>query len=120
LPISDLHNLIEWLQERIEEIEVQAAQRAGAKRQAVRGSARNSGEWTYRQEFVRCGTANCKCTRGQGHGPYWYRYRAGGERGKTISEYVGKMPPWETNKAGSPSGAGAVRGKAQVRREDRD
>jgi hypothetical protein len=31
--------------------------------------------------FIRCGRANCKCTRGELHGPYFYhRYRSGGRR----------------------------------------
>lgn len=27
-----------------------------------------------RQERVRCGRANCKCSRGELHGPYFYHY----------------------------------------------
>lgn len=46
-----------------------------------------------RQEYAKCGKERCKkCTEGQGHGPYWYRYtykRGGGHR----REYVGKEKP---------------------------
>jgi hypothetical protein len=29
---------------------------------------------TVCQQFVKCGRPNCRCTRGQLHGPYWYRF----------------------------------------------
>ncbi|MFQ5796320.1 MAG: DUF6788 family protein [Candidatus Bipolaricaulia bacterium] len=35
-----------------------------------------------------CGKDNCKCTRGELHGPYWYRYYCKG--GRRTSEYIGK------------------------------
>ena len=36
-----------------------------------------------RSERVRCGRANCKCARGELHGPYFYRYAwADGRRAK--------------------------------------
>jgi hypothetical protein len=44
---------------------------------------------TYRQEWVKCGKANCKpCQDGQGHGPYWYAYWS--EKGRTRKRYIGK------------------------------
>lgn len=43
---------------------------------------------TYQLERVRCGKANCKCTKGSLHGPYWYGYWS--EGGKTKSMYIGK------------------------------
>lgn len=46
------------------------------------------GNITYQLERVRCGKANCKCTKGALHGPYWYGYWS--EGGKTKSRYVGK------------------------------
>jgi hypothetical protein len=47
---------------------------------------------TYRQEYTRCGKATCRCTTGQGHGPYWFAYWS--EAGRTRKEYIGKkLPP---------------------------
>jgi hypothetical protein len=40
-------------------------------------------------KYVRCGKANCKCSKeSQGHGPYWYSYSRSG--GKVKCKYVGK------------------------------
>jgi hypothetical protein len=47
------------------------------------------GNLTYQQERVRCGKPNCKCAKGNLHGPYWYVYWS--EGGKTKSMYVGKQ-----------------------------
>jgi hypothetical protein len=49
---------------------------------------RVEGAVTYRLEQVRCGKDNCRCRRGQEHGPYWYAYWS--EGGKTRSKYIGK------------------------------
>ena len=54
---------------------------------------RVSGGVTYRLERVRCGKDNCRCERGDGHGPYWYAYWS--ESGKTRSKYIGKCLPTE-------------------------
>lgn len=44
---------------------------------------------TYQLERVKCGKDNCKrCSRGPGHGPYWYAYWT--ERNKTRTLYIGK------------------------------
>ena len=51
---------------------------------------------TYRSELVRCGKKDCRCTRGELHGPYWYAYWS--EGGKTKSEYVGKRLPAGANR----------------------
>lgn len=40
------------------------------------------------KENVKCGKSNCKCTDGDLHGPYLYRYWKEGNT--TKSEYVGK------------------------------
>jgi hypothetical protein len=40
------------------------------------------------QWYTACRKGNCKCTRGQKHGPFLYA--AVGVRGKTIQRYVGK------------------------------
>ena len=37
-------------------------------------------------EYVRCGKANCRCTRGELHGPYWRRFWR--ENGRTYRQYV--------------------------------
>lgn len=49
---------------------------------------KRQGSVTYKQELVRCGKKNCKCAKGIGHGPYWYKYY--NEGGRTRSEYIGK------------------------------
>src|SRR5205085_10851515 len=46
---------------------------------------------TYRLVSIRCGKENCKCTKGIGHGPYWYAFWS--EQGKTRSQYIGKKRP---------------------------
>lgn len=42
---------------------------------------------TYRWERVKCGKPNCKCARGELHGPYLYAYWF--EGGRTRSQYIG-------------------------------
>ena len=37
-------------------------------------------------QYKRCGKGNCKCTRGELHGPYFYRFQW--YRGRMIKEYV--------------------------------
>lgn len=37
-------------------------------------------------QFKRCGKENCKCTRGELHGPYFYRFQW--YRGRMVKEYV--------------------------------
>lgn len=52
------------------------------------GEVRHTSAGSYRWEMVRCGKDRCKkCRdRGEGHGPYLYRYFRRG--GKLASEYV--------------------------------
>jgi hypothetical protein len=46
----------------------------------------------YRQEWVKCGRPACKsCSKGQGHGPYWYAYFT--KDGKKRKKYIGKERP---------------------------
>lgn len=45
----------------------------------------------YRLEKTRCGKKNCRCTRGELHGPYWYAYYR--ENGRMRCEYIGKNLP---------------------------
>jgi Family of unknown function (DUF6788) len=41
------------------------------------------------KQYVKCGTPNCRCTRGELHGPYWYRFWRNDE-GKLHRQYVRK------------------------------
>lgn len=65
---------------------------------------------SYRQRYVKCGRASCKCaTEAEVHGPYWYAYWT--EGGKTRSRYVGKTRPAEvtsTLAVAEPSSSPAV------------
>lgn len=54
---------------------------------------------TYRQEYRKCGKANCRtCTEGPGHGPYWYgRDQATGKRayhGKELAPEIRNAYHW--------------------------
>ena len=40
-------------------------------------------------QYVTCGNPNCKCTRGERHGPYWYRFWYDHDR-RQRKEYVRK------------------------------
>jgi len=40
---------------------------------------------------IRCGKKNCKCSRGELHGPYWYAFRQ--ENGHAKRKYIGKALP---------------------------
>ncbi|MDU6305544.1 MAG: DUF6788 family protein [Clostridium sp.] len=48
----------------------------------------SSDGWYYQQEMIQCGKPNCKCQRGELHGPYWMRYKQIGKR--RVKQYVGK------------------------------
>ena len=54
---------------------------------------KKAGAVTYQLERIKCGKENCKCSKGQGHGPYWYKYWSVG--GRTKSAYIGKNLPGE-------------------------
>ena len=41
---------------------------------------------TVHEQWVRCGHANCKCSRGERHGPYFYRIWR--ENGQLRKQYV--------------------------------
>jgi hypothetical protein len=45
--------------------------------------------YTYRQEFVRCFKPQCRCAKGDGHGPYWYAYWRD-ESGTLRKKYIGR------------------------------
>jgi hypothetical protein len=59
------------------------------------GISLTSGTITYREQFSRCGKAECRrCAPGnRGHGPYWYAYWR--EGGRLRSRYLGKRSPPE-------------------------
>ncbi|MFQ5795497.1 MAG: DUF6788 family protein [Candidatus Bipolaricaulia bacterium] len=79
-----LHQLLEELDGlEIEEIPVKAGREVVEVRQLK--------SCCYRLERVRCGKPNCKCTKGELHGPYWYAYWREGKRVR--SGYVGKSLP---------------------------
>jgi hypothetical protein len=48
-------------------------------------------------QFKRCGKPNCRCSRGELHGPYYYRFMWYG--GRVVKEYVRKSDVAETRKA---------------------
>lgn len=49
---------------------------------------------TVRREYRKCGKENCrKCSEGEGHGRYFYRYYRDEPNGKLKSEYLGKELP---------------------------
>ena len=54
----------------------------------------SKGGW-LRTEMVKCGKPGCKkCSEGDGHGPYLYRYYTDPKTGKYTSQYIGKtLPP---------------------------
>ncbi len=49
------------------------------------------GVMTYRLQRVKCGKPNCRCAKGEGHGPYWYAYWW--QHGRTRSKYLGMQEP---------------------------
>jgi hypothetical protein len=84
-----LADLDAWLHELIDALEAKKVAGGATVRQVLEEcKAVNK---TYRLEKVRCGKKNCRCSRGELHGPYWYAYWT--EGGKTRSEYVGKNLP---------------------------
>ena len=48
-------------------------------------------------QYKRCGKGNCRCTRGELHGPYFYRFQWYG--GRMVKEYVRLDRVEETRKA---------------------
>lgn len=49
------------------------------------------GSTCYQLVGIKCGKKECKCAKGELHGPYWYAcYR---EDGKSMRKYVGKTLP---------------------------
>jgi len=53
-------------------------------------SAESGSKITEREEYRRCGRANCRCNvNGELHGPYLYHYWS--ENGRVKSKYIGKV-----------------------------
>jgi len=71
----------------ISELIAQREEHAEGRAQVSSARARQHAHYTYRQEYVKCGKAGCKCAKGQGHGPYWYRYWK--EGGRLKKRYIG-------------------------------
>lgn len=96
LSLGQLRKLDEWLHALIEKAEESASsEQISLRRQIV--EERTVENKTYRLEWVRCGKEKCKCARGELHGPYWYSYTRVGDKVK--SQYIGKKPPQEVERA---------------------
>lgn len=89
LSSRQLVKLDAWLHELIDDAESKKHAGGATGRQVL--EERMAVNKTYSLEKVRCGKRNCRCSRGELHGPYWYAYWT--EGGKTRSEYVGKKLP---------------------------
>jgi hypothetical protein len=90
LSLARLRKLDQWLHELIDRTEKTAlvTESLSPKRTA---SERTLDKRTYRLESILCGKENCKCARGQLHGPYWYSHTR--VKDKVISQYIGKTLP---------------------------
>lgn len=84
-----LADLDAWLHELIATAEAKKTAGGAPGRQVL--EEHKAVDKSYRLEKVRCGKKNCRCSRGELHGPYWYAYWT--EGGKTRSQYVGKALP---------------------------
>ena len=108
LSLEELQELQKWLQGWIalkgqerQEQELQIRQRADRE---VVGVRKAKGGY-YQLEYIKCGKPKCKCTKGKGHGPYWYAYWS--EGGKTRSKYIGKKLPGQDSAESSTPAPGA-------------
>ena len=89
LSLSQLRKLDEWLHELIRRAEI--ADRVEQSSSRKRTTEKTLDNQTYRLESVCCGKENCRCARGELHGPYWYSYMR--IEGRVKSKYVGKKLP---------------------------
>lgn len=94
--------------------EVAARERPIATLEA-RSKAGRTVTYTFRNEWIRCGKASCKCASGAFHGPYTYKYWR--EDGRVRKKYVGKSG----GRAGSadraaPTRPGGTRAAGRARR----
>lgn len=93
----ELRKLDAWIHELLDAVELKKHRRATSERELLK--SHQVAHVTYRIERVRCGKENCKCAKGELHGPYWYAYWS--EGGKTRSQYIGKRLP-ESPKKSAP------------------
>ncbi len=82
-----LNELRDWLQSTLAEEEFEVPTRGD--REVVERKKTDGG--CYQLEKIRCGKPNCKCAKGELHGPYWYRYEK--KQGRLRSKYIGKQIP---------------------------
>lgn len=116
LSLEELQALQTWLQRWIvakeqEEKEAQAIQiRQRADREVVEVREAHGGY--FQLEYIKCGKPKCKCTKGKGHGPYWYQYWS--EGGKTRSKYIGKkLPGQDSAESSTPAPEALEDGQAE-------
>lgn len=95
LSLGQLKRLNQWLQELIRKAEeAEREEKSSLHKQPV--AEQTIDNKTYRLESIRCGKENCKCTRGNLHGPYWYSYIR--VKDQVTSRYIGKSLPQDIEK----------------------
>lgn len=87
LDLAEAEELDQRLQEYIDSLK-SSGQRRTTEAGTPEKVTYEQGGGTYQKKWVKCGKPNCKCARGERHGPYLYRAKYQG--GKTKWEYVGK------------------------------
>ena len=99
--------------------EVAARERPIATLEA-RSKAGRTVTYTFRNEWIRCGKASCKCASGAFHGPYTYKYWR--EDGRLRKKYVGKSGGSQAGRAErgprstAPTRLGGTRAAGRARR----
>lgn len=89
LSLEEKQQLYDWLSQEIEHDKQDRAIEPITKENRALVDQRKIGGLIYQLEMVKCGKPNCKCSRGQLHGPYWYAYQRQGDKLK--SQYIGKV-----------------------------
>lgn len=87
---KSLHDLQEWIEELLEYRRDVAAEDIDADDGESIETVEESGDGTVVIKRVTCGKDNCKCQRGELHGPYEYVVRRKGDRLEW--EYKGPVP----------------------------
>ena len=102
LPQEDQMVLADYLNDLLVEPD-EADERFVASLQETPRSGQGRVTYTYRQEWIKCGKAGCKCGAGDRHGPYVYKYWK--QEGRLRKAYVGKsaLPGAERPAAGGPA-----------------
>ena len=85
LPREDQEDLTRFLHDILVTPEEAEARHVASLTAEVAGKAVT---YTFRNEWVRCGKAGCKCREGQLHGPYAYKYWR--QDGRLRKAYVGR------------------------------